>query len=87
MGKVTESIAQKLAMSLVVDAEQKREIVLYVPRIILSTGEEINRAHQTGLAVNWGSIGSEDPRIVQNNWYTAGRVTPQPGELVGHFLR
>ena len=65
-------------MLLVVDAEQKQEIVLYVPWIILSTGEEINWAHQMGLVVNWGLIGLEDLQILQNNWYMAGRVAPQP---------
>ena len=58
------------------------EGALYIPWVIISTGEEVNRANSKGRDVDWASISSDDSRIHSNQWYTAGRSTPPPGESI-----
>ena len=53
----------------------------YIPRLVISAGVEINRANQTNGQVDWASIRSDDPRIVENIFYTEGISTPEPGKF------
>jgi hypothetical protein len=55
---------------------------LYVPRILISAGIELNEALAEKRPLRFNTISSEDPRVVTHAWYVAGRVTPDPGTLL-----
>lgn len=64
-----------------VDRIEEHGGAIYMPRLLLSAGQEINRGTVPGAKpIDWASISSEDTRIYNNPYYERG-VTPPPSKI------
>jgi hypothetical protein len=54
---------------------------IIIPRRVISAGMAINEGLQKGTEVQWGTVSVDDPRIINNAWYVAGRITPPLGKF------
>jgi hypothetical protein len=54
---------------------------IIIPRWVMSAGMAINEGLQKGVKVQWGTVSVDDPRILKNAWYVAGRITPPLGKF------
>jgi hypothetical protein len=53
---------------------------IHIPWMVISAGQAINQAvAEEKTEVEWSTVGVDDLRILDNMWYTEGRLTPPAG--------